>query len=263
MSNYFKYPKTFHIPTSPNLQNDDRRIESMEPFHNQRVIVSLKVDGEGTSIYRDKIHARSIDSKDHPSRHWVKQLHASIKHEIPDGWRICGENCYALHSIYYTELPSYFLVFGIYNEKNECLSWDETVEYCQLLNLETVPVVYDGIYNAEKIQNIYENSFILGGYTPKDDIDYFEILTGTKSGPDDTWHGLAYSDFNNFRDLIVKKYDIKTFAEKTEEGYVIRIANSFKYEDFQKSVSKYVRLNHVSSSDNWMTQQVIENKLKR
>ena len=121
MSTYRKYPKTFHIPTSLNLQNDDRRIDSMDTFKGQRVIVTVKVDGENTNLYNDRVHARSIDSGDHVSRHWVKAFHAGVKYDIPNGWRICGENCYALHSIYYDRLPSYFLAFGIYNENKPFL----------------------------------------------------------------------------------------------------------------------------------------------
>lgn len=34
---------------------------------------------------------------------------------------------------------------------NRCLSWDETVEYASIIGLETVPVIYDGIYNKDKI----------------------------------------------------------------------------------------------------------------
>jgi len=241
MSTYRKYPKTFHIPTSLNLQNDDRRIDSMDAFQGQRVIVTVKADGENTNCYNDRVHARSIDSGDHVSRHWMKAFHASIKHDIPEGWRICGENCYALHSIYYNGLPSYFLAFGIYNEKNTCLSWDDTVEFCELLNIHTVPVIYDGVYDAEKIQEAYDDNFTLGGWTPKENVN---------------------DDFKSFRDLIIKGHDLNNFAEQVEEGYVIRIAESFNYDDFQKSCAKWVRKSHVRCSDHWMSEMVIPNRLK-
>lgn len=51
---------------------------------------------------------------------------------------MCGENLYALHSIAYDDLASYFQVFSIWNEKNVCLSWGETKEWAALLGLETV-----------------------------------------------------------------------------------------------------------------------------
>lgn len=63
------------------------------------------------------------------------------------GWRLCGENLYAKHSIHYKRLPAHFLVFSIWNEKNECLSWDETVEWVELLGLKTVPMLCREIWN--------------------------------------------------------------------------------------------------------------------
>jgi hypothetical protein len=46
------------------------------------------------------------------------------------------------------------------------------------------------------------------------------------------------------------------------EGYVIRCYNSFKFEDFNKNVAKYVRKNHVQTDEHWMFQAVVPNKLK-
>lgn len=46
------------------------------------------------------------------------------------------------------------------------------------------------------------------------------------------------------------------------EGYVIRIADSFKYKNFNKSVAKFVRANHVGTSNHWMYEKIISNKLK-
>lgn len=64
-------------------------------------------------------------------------------HELPPDLRICGENLYARHSIGYADLPSYFMVFNIWQE-NVCLDWDSTVEWAQLLELDCVPVLYRG-----------------------------------------------------------------------------------------------------------------------
>lgn len=134
---YYKYPRTLHLPWSEGLSPDDIRAVDCSHFVGKEVVVTEKVDGECTTMYCDHIHARSIDSKHHPSRTWVKTLHGSIKHEIPEGFRVCGENVYARHSIEYDNLPSYFLVFGIYSPNNTCLSWDDTKEFASLLGLQT------------------------------------------------------------------------------------------------------------------------------
>lgn len=151
-----KYPKTLHFPWSPGLQNDDRLMpleDVVSNFSGNEVVITEKLDGENTSMYRNVIHARSLDSSDHPSRSWVKALHGQIRHEIPEGWRICGENVFAYHSIFYRHLETYFFVFSIWNEKNEALSWDETEDYCNLFGLQTVPVLFRGEFNLKAVQN--------------------------------------------------------------------------------------------------------------
>ncbi|ASV44116.1 hypothetical protein PBI_SCTP2_101 [Salicola phage SCTP-2] len=155
---YVKYPRTKHTPWSKGIHDDDRVHKTMKPFHGQRVIVTEKLDGENTSLYHDYIHARSIDGQSHASRDWVKNFHRTFAHDIPKGWRICGENMYAQHSIAYNNLDSYFYGFSIWNEKNECLSWDETLEWFDLLGIQPVPVLYDGIYDENHIKTLYDDT---------------------------------------------------------------------------------------------------------
>jgi len=149
-----KYPRTYHLPWSQNITDDDRVLCSVDGFKGNQVVITEKMDGENTTMYRDHIHARSVDSSTHPSRSWVKQLWGSVRHEIPEGWRICGENLYAKHSIGYDSLPSYFMVFSIWNADNVCLSWYETGVWCQLLGLESVPMLYGGVYDPTIIQRL-------------------------------------------------------------------------------------------------------------
>jgi len=163
---YFKYPRTYHFPWSPGTTSDDRILLSTENFHNQEVIVTEKLDGENTSMYSDHIHARSLDSKHHASRNVVKSLHGRIRYLIPDGWRICGENVYACHSIHYRNLEAYFYVFGIYDDKNICLSWDDTVDFSQSLGLQTTPVLYKGVWDEDKVKSCWTG---ISTASPEDD----------------------------------------------------------------------------------------------
>jgi len=145
-----KYPRTFHLPWSPGKTSDDRTMDDPDAaFGGAEIVVTEKVDGECSTLYRDYLHARGIDYASHPSRDRLRALHATIAHDIPEGWRVCGENIYAVHSIAYDALPAHFLVFSIWNERNECLSWDETVTCAQLLGLHTVPVIARGTWNEE------------------------------------------------------------------------------------------------------------------
>lgn len=208
---YIKYPRTYHLPWS-NVSNDDKLLKDDTHFFNKRVICTLKMDGENTTMYNDYFHARSLDSNNHESRNWVKGLWSRISYLLDDNMRICGENLYAVHSLKYDNLKSYFMMFSIWID-NKCLSWDETVEYSEILGLETVPVIYDGIYDKEKIINSF--------------VPY----------------------------------------EKSNEGYVVRLADEFNYTDFRISVAKFVRpefrqvLNETN--EHWMTKKIEVNGLKK
>ncbi len=153
-THHVKYPRSMHMPWSENIHDDDRVIQSMSAFEGQRVILTRKMDGECTTMYQDHFHARSLDSLHHPSRNWAKNFWGQIQGDIPEYWRLCGENLYAEHSIHYEDLESYFLGFSMWDDRNECLSWDETMTWFDLLGVTPVEVVYDGIYDEKAIRDI-------------------------------------------------------------------------------------------------------------
>lgn len=212
-TDYIKYPRTFHCPWSSCVHSDDKVSLWMDNFEGKRVIVTEKMDGENTTMYSNYIHARSVDSKNHVTRNRAKAIHAAIAHDIPQGWRVVAENLYAKHSIAYDNLESYLYAFSIWNERNVCLSWDESVEWFNLLGLPHVPVMYDGIYDEKHIRSLYDDK----------------------------------RDWNK------------------KEGYVIRIADSFSYGEFRKSVAKYVRADHIQTVQHaWIHRTDFEiNTLKR
>ncbi len=133
-----KYPRTSHLPNSLGKTDDDKTLQSLDCFNGKRLLATLKMDGENTTMYRDNIHARSLAKMNHLSQDWVKKFWSNISYEIPEGWRICGENMFAKHSIAYENLESYFYGFSIWNDENICLPWIETKEWFKLLKIEAV-----------------------------------------------------------------------------------------------------------------------------
>lgn len=220
---YVKYPRTYHLPSSPNLQNDDRKHKDVRLLLSQPIIGTIKIDGENCTMYRDYIHARSLDSKHHPSRSMVKALHGRIAHEIPDGWRIAGENVYAMHSIHYKHLEDHFYVFSIWNEKNEALSWKDTLDYCDILGLKTVPVFYseENIRGGDNERNSY----------------YLDRIHRT------------------FMDYV------QDYPDEVE-GYVLRVKDKIPYHMFKHYTGKYVRKNHVQTDEFWMEKPVVPNEIE-
>jgi len=158
-TNRVKYARTYHLPWSPGMNRDDRMMTDAGIFEGQRVMIMEKMDGENTTMMKDIIHARSLDTDSHPSRNWVKNLWAQIGYQLPDDWRLCGENLFAKHAIHYTRangnaLQSFFLAFSMWNDRNICLDWDETLEWFELLGLVTPTIFYDGIYDYDYIQDL-------------------------------------------------------------------------------------------------------------
>jgi hypothetical protein len=153
-----RYPRTMHLPWSGGVGKDDRILTDLSAFRGKRVIVSVKMDGENTTLKPDKFHARSPDSKVDESRTWMANFHSRVKYDIPEGWRVCGENLYAgppWHVIKYVRLPSYFLGFSVWNERNICLDWDATLEWFDLMGISRVPVIYDGVWDEGLIRDLY------------------------------------------------------------------------------------------------------------
>ncbi len=181
-SNYVKYPRTYHLPWSEGMNDDDRMHRDLSFFVGKEVVVTEKMDGENTTIYNNYVHARSVDAESHWTQSHVRRFGAAIGYEIPEGWRICLENLYATHSIEYKDLPSYFMVFSIWNERNQCLSWDETIEWSKLLNLTLVPVLYRGIWDEKLIKSLYNPKSGKEGYVVRiaDKFDYgqFKLSVG-------------------------------------------------------------------------------------
>ncbi len=188
----FKYPRTPHLPWSPGVGGDDLVVGVPESFLGGPIVVTEKMDGENTTLYSDGMHARSLDSRHHPSRNWIKNFQGSIGHLIPLGFRICGENLFAQHSIRYEELESYFYVFSIWDDNNHCLSWSETGEWCEKLGLARVPTMYTGPWDEQVMRDLTFDLERVEGYVVR------------------TARGFAHSEFSAHVAKWVRKGHVQT-----------------------------------------------------
>lgn len=155
MNNYIKYPRTFHLPYSECITDDDKRLSSDEHFKQMKnIVVTEKMDGQNQTVYSDGYyHARSVDGNNKSWDKWFKQYIQKWCHDIPNGYRVCGECLFAKHSIEYS-FPNdgyLFQMFAIYDDKNTCLSWEQTWMWCELFGLKPVNVIYYGKYDKDLI----------------------------------------------------------------------------------------------------------------
>lgn len=225
-----KYNRTFHFPWSPGATNDDKIATSTAALIGEPIVITEKMDGSNTSLETDGCFARTHSgAPTHASFSPLKAIHASLKWQLKSGMQYFGEWCYAKHSIEYSELPGYFLMFGIrvlegtiiptvYHPMDYSLwfSWERVEQQAQELGLFTVPVLFKGTVTSEKeLQELIESLM---------------IQPSTCGG--------------------------------IREGVVVRVARAFQDEEFSSCVMKCVRANHVQTSEHWKDQEIIKNKLK-
>lgn len=151
----YKYPRTYHFSFSEGVASDDKIVENDNMLEGKIVVVTIKMDGENTTIYPDGMfHARSLDSRHREYHSWLLSKIPCFCYNIPSGCRVCGEYLYARHSIAYTDLEDYFLAFSIWNAGNDCLSWADTIDLCKEIGLFTVPELYVGPFDLDLIKRL-------------------------------------------------------------------------------------------------------------
>lgn len=136
-----KYPRTFHFPESPGVGSDDKIVESLDGVLNIPLIFTEKMDGSNACLTRDDVFARSHSGPPtHASFDMLKSIHSIIRSDIPKGVEVYGEWLYAVHSIKYSTLPSYLMIFGA-RQGDVWLSWQDTSDLAIQIHASTVPVV--------------------------------------------------------------------------------------------------------------------------
>lgn len=115
-----------------------------------------KRDGENTTLYPDNAyHARSLDGHGSAYQSWIANMWAERFQGLPSGFKVCGENLFARHSIGYEDLDSYFEVFAVIDAANSRLPWGDVEGWTRALRLKTVPVLYRGRFDELLIRNLW------------------------------------------------------------------------------------------------------------
>ena len=154
-----KYNRTYHLPWSPGTTSDDRISKSVESLLGVEIVITEKLDGENCGMTDNGVYARSHATFTTSS--WsreVRQLHKiKVENELGDGVFLFGENMEGIHSIEYTNLESYFYIFGV-RDNDIWIPWEKVEEYSYLLDIPTVPVLFKGVVNSVKeLQAIVED----------------------------------------------------------------------------------------------------------
>jgi hypothetical protein len=164
-----KYNRTYHLPWSPGSTNDDRISNNVESLLGIEIVITEKLDGENTGMEDEGVYARSHAA--FTTSAWsreVRQLHKmKVEGQLGEDVFLFGENMEGIHSIEYTNLDSYFYIFGV-RDNGVWIPWYQVEEYSYLLDIPTVPVLFKGVINTQKelkelVNNLVSKPSELGG----------------------------------------------------------------------------------------------------
>lgn len=164
-----KYNRTYHLPFSPGATSDDKISKDISNLIGIDIVITEKIDGENTGMTNDGVYARSHAAFTTSS--WskeVRQIHdLKVRGNLEEDVYLFGENMEGIHSIEYSNLKSYFYLFGV-RDNNIWVDWNSVEEYSYLLDLELVPVLFKGILNSEKelkeiVEKLVNEPSSLGG----------------------------------------------------------------------------------------------------
>lgn len=145
-----KYSRTYHFPFSPGTTSDDRIAKDWEVILEKELLMTEKLDGENTCLKKSGVYARSHAAPTiSPWSVKMRELWEYHKNSL-DNLEIFGESLYAIHSIEYERLDTYFFIFAI-RQEDRWLSWEEVVFYAQVLSIPTVPIIDKGFFTKESI----------------------------------------------------------------------------------------------------------------
>lgn len=154
-----KYNRTYHLPWSPGTTSDDRISDDVDALLGTEIVITEKLDGENAGMTDEGVYARSHAT--FTTSAWsreVRQLHKmKVENMLGEGVFLFGENMEGIHSIEYTNLESYFYIFGV-RDNEIWIPWEQVEEYSYLLDIPTVPVLFKGVVNSTKeLQHIVED----------------------------------------------------------------------------------------------------------
>jgi hypothetical protein len=125
MEQIFKYPRTRHIEGS-GLQADDEPITApWADLAGRCLVVEEKMDGANCGVSFDGAGRLRLQSRGHELsggprerqfdllKSWAAAHAAGLWDLLGDRYVMYGEWCYGKHSIFYTDLPHYFLEFDM------------------------------------------------------------------------------------------------------------------------------------------------------
>jgi hypothetical protein len=158
MTDFIKYPRTPHLRGSK-LQDGDHDLEQVDfaSLSGGALVWEEKVDGANAAFSFSAQGAPQLQSRGHYLqggaregqfslfKAWVETHQDAFRRVIAARYIVFGEWCYAKHTVFYDQLPHYFLEFDVLDrDTGRFLSTPARRRLLDGLPIVPVPVVHKG-----------------------------------------------------------------------------------------------------------------------
>jgi hypothetical protein len=248
-----KYPRTQHIAGS-RLQHGDEDLDAVPigELAGEYVVVEEKIDGANSGISVSPEGELRLQSRGHyltggkREKHFtlLKQwasAHASAFRELlGQRYLVYGEWVYAKHTIFYDQLPHYFLEFDVYDKQTEeFLSTERRHRMFEGSPIVSVPVLRDGAIET---------------------VDELRGLIGRSLYKSDAWYG------NLERVALSEGIDPDRARRETDpsddaEGLYLKVEAEGRVTGRYKFVRASFLTSVIDSGSHWLDRPIVPNQL--
>lgn len=167
---FVKYPRTIHVQGSGIQRGDSKETMPLDDLLDKNLIIEEKLDGANSGIsFIDgdlKLQSRGHILLGGPRekqfsilKSWAQTWETELYSILEERFVMFGEWMYAKHSVFYDQLPHYFMEFDIFDkETREFLSTDRRHEILKNSPVKSVPVIFRGKINDIELPDLVTHS---------------------------------------------------------------------------------------------------------
>lgn len=255
MQRIYKYPRTYHLDGS-GIQHGDEDL-SVIPIYSLRgrhVVVEEKMDGANSAISFDDEGSLLLQSRGHylmggPRekqfhlfKSWASRYAGELWEKLGPRYILYGEWLYAKHTVFYDELPHYFMEFDLYDkQQDEFLSTGRRRDFLRMLPfVVSVKVLYEGeIKNEQQLGEMIAPSHFIGA-------GHLERLR----------------ELCQERGLRLEQVLRETDASNLMEGLYLKIEEDGLVRERYKYVRRSFLQTVFDSESHWMERPILPNALR-
>lgn len=255
MSEIYKYPRTQHLEGSGiQCGDDDLDIASFRELAGRHLVIEEKMDGANSAISFDSNGRLLLQSRGHYLvggareaqfylfKTWAHRYTMELWEVLTERYVMYGEWLYAKHTIFYTNLPHYFLEFDIYDKTTGTFLSTEQRARLRAIMPFVIPVkvLYAGKADTlQSLTSLIGPSHFIGDHH----LDRLRAICQDKG-------------------LDATRALQETDSSSLMEGLYIKVEE----EDIVKERYKYVRASFLQtvfdSESHWMDRPLLPNQLK-